>query len=91
MKEITLKDIESLCRQIEIPEIQHLGNNLYKIPGGIICEEKFLEHFYAEMLKSIKEYNTDKSAEHPTNEGEDIVRYSFEKRRVQDKEPACNN
>lgn len=37
------------------------------------------------------EYNTDKSAEHPTNEGEDIVRYSFEKRRVQDKEPACNN
>jgi hypothetical protein len=37
------------------------------------------------------EYNIDKSAEHPTNEGEDIVRYSFEKRRVQDKEPACNN
>ena len=37
------------------------------------------------------EYNTDKSAEHPTNEGEDIVRYSFEKRRVQDKEPACND
>lgn len=37
------------------------------------------------------EYNTDKSAEHPTNKGEDIVRYSFEKRRVQDKEPACNN
>ena len=28
------------------------------------------------------EYNTDTSAEHPTNEGEDIVRNSFEKRRV---------
>lgn len=37
------------------------------------------------------EYNTDKSAEHPTNEGEDIVRYSFEKRRVQDKELVYNN
>lgn len=37
------------------------------------------------------EYNTDTSAEHPTNEGEDIVRYSFEKRRVWDKEPTCNN
>jgi hypothetical protein len=37
------------------------------------------------------EYNTDKSAEHPTNEGEDIVRYSFEKRRVQDKELVYND
>ena len=33
------------------------------------------------------EYNTDTSAEHPVNlQGDDIVRYSFEKRRVQDKE-----
>jgi hypothetical protein len=43
-----------------------------------------------DYLKKL-EYNTDKSAEHPTDEGEDIVRYSFEKRRMQDKEPACNN
>ena len=64
MKEITLEDIENLCRQLEIPEIQYLGNNLYKIPGGIICGKKFLECFYAEMLKSIKEYNTSKSARH---------------------------
>lgn len=43
------------------------------------------------IRNKIIEYNTDKSAEHPTNEGEDIVRHSFEKRRVQDKEPACND
>ena len=46
---------------------------------------------YLECPVYSQEYNTDKSAEHPTNEGEDIVRYSSEKRRVQDKEPACNN
>ena len=32
------------------------------------------------------EYNTDTSAGHPTFDGDDIVRYSFEKRRVNDKE-----
>ena len=36
------------------------------------------------------EYNITTSAGHPTNEGDDIVRYSFEKRRVQDKEPVYN-
>ena len=30
----------------------------------------------------LKEYNIDTSTGHPTNEGDDIVRYSFEKRRV---------
>lgn len=33
-----------------------------------------------------KEYNTDTSAGHPVKD-DDIVRYSFEKRRVKDKEP----
>lgn len=46
---------------------------------------------YGDIKKIIIEYNTDTSAEHPTNEGEDIVRYSFEKRRMWDKEPTCNN
>ncbi len=50
-----------------------------------------LLEIFLKRLNSFIEYNTDKSAEHPTNEGEDIVRYSFEKRRVQDKEPVCNN
>ena len=35
------------------------------------------------------EHNTDTSAGHPVK-GDDIVRYSFEKRRVKDKEPICN-
>ena len=35
------------------------------------------------------EYNTDTSAQHP-NQDEDIVRHSFEKRRVWDKEPIHN-
>lgn len=41
------------------------------------------------MLEEIYfvEYNIDTSAGHPTFEGDDIVRYSFEKRRVKDKEP----
>ncbi len=46
---------------------------------------------YLECLVYSQEYNTDKSAEHPTNKGEDIVRHSFEKRRVQDKELVYNN
>ena len=33
------------------------------------------------------EYNIDTSAGHPTSEGDDIVRYSEETQRVEDKEP----
>ena len=40
-----------------------------------------------EECQILKEYNIDTSAEHPTFEGDDIVRYSIEKRRVKDKEP----
>ncbi len=53
-------------------------------------EDELLKVFL-KRLDNFIEYNTDKSAEHPTNEGEDIVRYSSERGRVQDKEPACNN
>lgn len=56
--------------------------------------ETFIEYLestlnkYLNVVKAIlKEYNIDTSAGHPTYEGDDIVRYSFEKRRVKDKEP----
>jgi hypothetical protein len=39
-----------------------------------------------EECQILKEYNIDTSAGYPINEGSDIVRYSFEKRRVKDKE-----
>lgn len=39
-----------------------------------------------EECQILKEYTINTSAGHPTNEGDDIVRYSFEKRRVKDKE-----
>ena len=44
------------------------------------------------MLEEIYfvEYNIDTSAGHPTDEGGDIVRYSLETKRIQDKEPICN-
>jgi len=40
-----------------------------------------------EECQILKEYNIDTSAGRPTFEGDDIVRYSSEKRRVKDKEP----
>lgn len=39
-----------------------------------------------EKCQILKEYNIDTSAEHPTDKGDDIVRYSLETRRVKDKE-----
>ena len=43
-----------------------------------------------EILDYIKEYNTDTSAGHPLSKDDDIVRYSLETKRIQDKEPICN-
>ena len=56
--------------------IDKLGSTLY----DILNRHPFTEY------KIILEYNTDTSAGHPTFEGDDIVRYSLETRRVQDKE-----
>ena len=39
-----------------------------------------------EECQILKEYNINTSAGHPTDEGDDIVRYSLETRRVKDKE-----
>lgn len=91
MKKLNFKKLEEICEKIQFPEIQSLGNGLYKIiPENIICGDKFLEKVNEAILDYIKEYNIDTSAEHPNYKGDDIVRYSFEKRRVQDKELEYN-
>lgn len=65
MNEFTVKHLEELCIQVGFPTVQNLGNGLYKImPMGIICGSTFLERLDMEILKLIKEYNTDTSAEH---------------------------
>ena len=50
------------------------------------CGPVFCPEFKEDCPVYSKEYNTDTSAGHPI-EDDDIVRYSFEKRRVKDKEP----
>ena len=52
----------------------------YNQPIPVIFEKSWYNPF-------LKEYNIDTSAGHPTDEGDDIVRYSLETRRVKDKEP----
>ena len=42
--------------------------------------------YWAKHYVKFVEYNTDTSAGHPIKD-DDIVRYSFEKRRIKDKEP----
>lgn len=56
--------------------IDKLGSTLY----DILNRHPFTEY------KIILEYNNNTSAGHPVKD-DDIVRYSFEKRRVEDKEP----
>lgn len=56
--------------------IDKLGSTLY----DILNRHPFTEY------KIILEYNNNTSAGHPVRD-DDIVRYSFEKRRVKDKEP----
>ncbi len=63
MKNLNFKKLEEICEEIQFPEIQSLGNGLYKIiPENIICGEEFLEKVNEAILDYIKEYNTDTSA-----------------------------
>lgn len=59
------------------------SRNWDKISSEISKDIEVIEDLWFE---STIEYNTDTSAGHPTKD-DDIVRYSFEKRRVKDKEP----
>lgn len=53
-------------------------------PTTMLEEDQLSQEFESPILHI--EYNTDTSAGHPVKDG-DIVRYSFEKRRIKDKEP----
>lgn len=53
----------------------------------LLMTPKEREQAGIKLVKINIEYNIDTSSGHPTFEGDDIVRYSFEKRRVRDKEP----
>jgi hypothetical protein len=66
MKNLSFKKLEEVCEKIQFPEIQSLGNGLYKIiPENIICGDKFLEKVNEPILDYIKEYNTDTSTHYP--------------------------
>lgn len=54
---LSVENIEKVCKQLEIPEVQYLGNGLYRMPEGIICRKNFLRDFYKEMLKSVQNNN----------------------------------
>lgn len=53
-KEIKLSDIEKAVKDLNIPTVENLGNGLYKLPEGIITNEKGLEQFNKMILKDIK-------------------------------------
>ena len=65
--------INNFTTYISIPE----RIRIYKVADYISLAESFIDNYI--------EYNTDTSAGHPTKDDE-IVRYSLETRRVQDKE-----
>ena len=66
MKNLSFKKLEEVCEKMQFPEIQSLGNRLYKIiPENIICGEKFLEKVNESILDYIEEYNTDTSTHYP--------------------------
>ena len=68
--------LEKLAKELfRSNQIKEIGENLYYIQSeGIICNSKFLNTLNKNILNNVKEYNTDTSAQHPTDEGDDIVR-----------------
>lgn len=53
MKELSVKDLEELARQLDFPEVKNLDNGLYQLPGGCITNEKGLEMFYKAVKESL--------------------------------------
>lgn len=64
MKEITIKDIEKILKEIGIPEYpKYIGEGLWKLSENCITNEKGLAAFYKEIIKNTtvtqKERNKD--------------------------------
>ena len=51
--EITQEELERLCKEIDMLNIEHLGNGLYRLPIGIICGESFLNELDKEIRNSL--------------------------------------
>lgn len=85
-----IEELENIAKEVlKDNSIEKIGKNLYRIKLKsivFICNTEFLNSMFKQLLDDIKEYNIDTSAGHPTSEGDDIVRYSEETQRVQDKE-----
>lgn len=66
-----IEELENIAKEILKDNlIEKIGKNLYYIKSksiGIICNTKFLNSVFEQILDNIKEYNIDTSAQHPTN------------------------
>ena len=53
-QEIKLSDIEKLLEDLDIPTVEYLGNGLYKLPEGVITNEKGLIKFNKSIIEEIR-------------------------------------
>lgn len=73
-----IEELENITKEVLKDDlIENIGKNLYRIKSKhirVICNTEFLNSIFKQILDDIKEYNIDTSAQHPTSEGDDIVR-----------------
>ena len=66
-----IEELENIAKEVFKDNlIENIGKNLYHIKLksiGVICNTKFLNSVFEQILDNIKEYNIDTSAGHPTN------------------------
>lgn len=73
-----IEELENITKEVlKDNSIEKIGKNLYRIKSksvGVICNTEFLNCVFEQILDNVKEYNIDTSSQHPTSEGDDIVR-----------------
>lgn len=64
-----IEELENIAKEVfKDNSIKKIGKNLYHIKSksiGVICNTKFLNSVFEQILDNIKEYNIDTSTHYP--------------------------
>ena len=53
MKNLSFENIEDTVNKLHFPQTKYIGNGLYKLSEGVICNEELLKEIHNKIRKEV--------------------------------------
>lgn len=54
MKNLSFENIEDTVNKLHFPQTKYIGNGLYKLSEGVICNEELLKEIHSQLTTKLK-------------------------------------